>query len=726
MSASPTPTFEIDTDRIGWITFDDPDRSMNVLTESVMMRLAEILDEASTAAGINGLRALVLRSGKRGSFMAGADIDVIGSLENPHEAERVTRAGQSVYDKLAAIPVPTVAAIDGVCMGGGVEMGLACDRRLLSDSEKTKLGLPEVQLGILPAWGGTTRLPRLIGLQAALDMLLTGKRLDARRCKRNGLASEVVPAELFEEATRDFVEALLLDKEHGLPRKRPLQTRLLDDTPPGRMLVLRTARKRVLKQTGGHYPAPLRILDILRDHLGGPVAPSLDAEAKAAAELLVSPVCKNLVHVFHMREAARKADGIGGSGDAAATPVAAMGVLGAGVMGGGVAQLAATREISVYMKDIDHGAVTGGLQHARSLFDKSVKRRRLTKREAAQQLERISGGLDYHGISGADVVVEAIVEKLEIKKAVLRETEGFVSGECVLATNTSSLSVADMAEALERPERFCGMHFFNPVHRMPLVEVIRGPESSDRSIATVYRLAVRMGKVPVVVGDGPGFLVNRILGPYLNEAGFLLEDVGSVEAIDRVAVEFGMPMGPLRLVDEVGIDVSGHAGASLHRGLGERLTPSPLLTAIGEAGRLGKKGGLGFYRYDGDKELGVDEGVYTLLGLQPPARRDRVDEEVIRRRLVLSMINEAARILEDGIVRSAADVDLGMIMGTGFPPFRGGLLRFADTLHPRGLLGKLSELHETLGPRFEPAPVLVRLATEDSTFYEAFPARTVD
>ncbi len=726
MSASRTPTFEIDAERIGWITFDDPDRSMNVLTESVMMRLSEILDEAHTAAGINGLTALVVRSGKPDSFMAGADIDVIGSLENPQEAERVTRAGQSVYDKLAAINIPTVAAIHGVCMGGGVEMALACDRRLVSDSDKTKLGLPEVQLGILPAWGGTTRLPRLIGLQAALDMLLTGKRLDARRCKRVGLASEILPAELFEEATRDFVRALLVDREHGAPPKRPLRVRLLDETPPGRAIVLRTARKRVMKQTGGHYPAPLRILDILKEHLGGGVAQSLDAEAKAAAELLVSPVCNNLVHVFHMREAARKADGIGGSGDGAATPVAAMGVLGAGVMGGGVAQLAATRGVSVYMKDIDHGAVTGGLQHARSLFDKSVKRRRMSKREASQQLEKISGGLDYHGISGADVVVEAIVEKLEIKKAVLRETEAFVSSGCVLATNTSSLSVAAMAEALEKPERFCGMHFFNPVHRMPLVEVIRGPESSDRAVATVYRLAVRLGKVPVVVGDGPGFLVNRILGLYLNEAGFLLEDVGSVEAIDRVAVDFGMPMGPLRLVDEVGIDVSGHAGESLHRGLGERLTPSPLLQAIGETGRLGKKGGLGFYRYDGDKEQGVDEGVYTVLGLPAPSGKGGGEDEAIRSRLVLTMINEAARILEDGIVRSAADVDLGMIMGTGFPPFRGGLLRFADTLHPRGILGQLSALHDKLGPRFEPAPVLVRLAAEDSTFYEAFPAPTVE
>ena len=722
MSPSPTPRFDIDADRIGWVVFDDPDRSMNVLTEDVMLRLGEIVDQARGAARESRLRALVLMSGKRDSFMAGADIDVIGGVEDPGEAERAIQTGQSIYNDLAALPIPTVAAIHGVCMGGGVEMALACDRRVLSDHPKTKLGLPEVQLGILPAWGGTTRLPRLVGLQAALDMLLTGKRLDAKRSKRSGLASDVVPADLFKEAVSAFVAKLLADASHGEPRKRSLRTRLLDGTPPGRAIVLRTARKRVLAQTGGHYPAPLAILDILRDHLTGSIDASLAAEATAAAKLLVSPVCKNLVHVFHMREAARKADGIGGSGSEAADRVTAMGVLGAGVMGGGVAQLAATRGISVFMKDIDHGAVTGGLQHARSLLDRRVKRRRMTRREADQQLELISGGLEYHGLSGADVIVEAIVEKMAVKKAVLRETEDHIADDCILATNTSSLSVAEMATAMERPERFCGMHFFNPVHRMPLVEVIRGPHSADRTIATIYRLAVRLGKVPVVVGDGPGFLVNRILGPYLNEAGFLLEDVGSVEVIDRVATEFGMPMGPLRLVDEVGIDVSGHAGASLHEGLGDRLSPAPLLTALQSTGRLGKKGGLGLYRYEDGKEKGVDEGVYPLLGLPAAPAHSKTSDEAVRRRLVLAMVNEAARILDDRIVSSAADIDLAMIMGTGFPPFRGGLLRFADTLHPRGVLAQVEELAQTLGERFEPAPLLVRLAEDDRTFYDAFPA----
>lgn len=719
MNATSSPTFEIDSQGIGWITFDDPDRPLNVLTAPVMSRLAETLVEADGAARAGRTRVVVVRSGKPSSFIAGADVDELATIEDPGEAETKIRLGQAVYNDLESLPVPTLAAVHGVCVGGGVEMSLACDYRVASDSKKSTFHLPEVQLGILPAWGGTTRLPRLVGLQAALDMLLTGKRVHAKKAKRIGLVSDVFPAELFHEKTRDFALAIASGTETGRPRKRGLATRALDDTGIGRRVVLRTARKRVLATTGGHYPAPLRILDVLAEHVGGSTEKSLAAEARAGAELLVSPVCKNLVHVFHMREAARKAKGLGGTEDAG-RDVTELGVLGAGVMGGGIGQLAAHKHIRVYLKDINHEAVSGGLQHARSLFDKAVKRRRISRREAAQHMELMSGGLDYHGLSAADVVVEAIVEKMEIKRAVLSELEGHVAPRCVIATNTSSLSVDEMAEALERPERFCGMHFFNPVHRMPLVEVIRGTHTSDEAIATVYGLALKLGKVPVVVGDGAGFLVNRILGPYLNEAGFLLEDGAPIAQIDRVAKEFGMPMGPLRLIDEVGIDVSGHAGASLHQALGNRLTPSPVLLQLGRTARLGRKGGSGFYTYEGGKEKGVDQTVYDELGSVVPPPVD-VADKVIRDRLVIAMINEAARLLEDGIVTSAADVDLAMIMGTGFPPFRGGLLRFADTVHPRALLDSVRELEAASGPRFAPAPVIVRLAADDRGFYQAFP-----
>ncbi|RMH17110.1 MAG: hypothetical protein D6701_07940 [Gemmatimonadetes bacterium] len=372
------------------------------------------------------------------------------------------------------------------------------------------------------------------------------------------------------------------------------------------------------------------------------------------------------------------------------------------------------------MKDIRHEAIVGGLRHAQELFDKAVSRRRRTRREAIEAMQRISGGLTYDGFRNLDLVVEAVVEKLDIKRIVLRETEEAVAPHCVLASNTSSLSIDAMAEGLRRPEQFGGLHFFNPVHRMPLVEVVRGARTSDETVATLYALALRLGKVPVVTRDGPGFLVNRILGPYMNEAGFLLAEGASIESIDRAAVQFGMPMGPLRLMDEVGLDVAHHAGQSLYEALGERLAPAPPLIALAETDRLGRKGGVGFYRYEKGRETGVDDTVYADLAECVPADHRPFDAHEVQTRLVLAMINEAARCLDDGIVGSAGEVDLAMIMGTGFPPFRGGLLRHADTSHVRTILDHLRELESLHGARFEPAPAIVRLAREGRGFYEAF------
>lgn len=719
MSSRPNPAFEADADKIGWITFDDPDRSLNVLTEPVMRRFGEALDEARAAGREGRIGVLVIRSGKPDSFIAGADIDAIAAIDDAAEAETKIRLGQAVFNDVASLPIPTVAAVHGLCIGGGLELALACTHRVLSDSKKTSLQFPEVMLGILPAWGGTTRLPRLVGLQASLDMLLAGKKTDAQRAKRMGLASEVVPETLFGEKVRELALDVVRGKTPAPSHaKRALAARILESTPPGRKLLLAVARKKVVSSSGGHYPAPLRILDILGGHATGSVEASLGAEARAAAQLVVSPVCKNLVHVYYLREAARKSTGVEDAATAAA-PVKSLGVLGAGIMGGGIAHLAADNGVRVYMKDIRHEAVTGGLQHARGRFDKAVERRRLSRREAAQRMDLIGGGLDFRGVAGADLVVEAVVERMDVKRAVLRETETHVGPDCVLATNTSSLSVDAMAEALQRPERFCGMHFFNPVDRMPLVEVVRGAKSSNRAVATVYAFALRLGKVPVVVRDGPGFVVNRILGPYLNEAGYLLGDGATIERIDGVAKSFGMPMGPLRLIDEIGIDVSRHAGASLHEALGDRLAPSPVLLALGATKRLGKKGGAGFYVYEKGEEKRTDESVYAELGSVIPPRRDLSEDEVVNR-LLLVMVNEAARILEEGVIGTASAVDLAMVMGTGFPPFRGGLLRWADSLGPKALLDDLEALRLAHGDRFAPAPLIQRLAESDGRFYRAF------
>jgi 3-hydroxyacyl-CoA dehydrogenase / enoyl-CoA hydratase / 3-hydroxybutyryl-CoA epimerase len=716
---SSSPQLSVDAKGIATLTFDDPDRSANVLAEGVMRGLAERFEDLREGVSTGKVQGVLVRSGKAASFIVGADIDAIGAIESPDEGAQAARLGQAIFQEVEDLPVPTVAAIHGACMGGGTELALACRYRLASDHPRTRIGLPEVQLGILPAWGGTTRLPRLVGLQAALDLILTGKTADPRKAKRIGLVEEVLPHPIFHAKAREFLLARIQEGPVSTGARRGFMTRLMDDTLPGRRIVLAMARKQVKKRTGGHYPAPLRILDVIQASAGKSLEKGLELEAEAAGELLASSVSKNLVHVFHLREAARKGTGV--ASEVQPVEVKTLGVVGAGVMGGGIAQLAAYHGLQVRLKDIRHEAVADGLQHARDLFEKGVERRKLSRREADRAMELISGGLEYTGFRQAELVVEAVVERMEVKRAVFRELEKRVADNCILATNTSSLSVDEMAEGLRRPERVCGLHFFNPVHKMPLVEVVRGRRTDDRSVATAYALALALGKVPVVVGDGPGFLVNRILGPYLNEAGHLLADGASVEAVDRTAKAFGMPMGPLRLLDEVGIDVARHAGEVLYQAFGARLTPSAPLVAIGESERLGKKGGLGFYRYDRRKEE-VDRGIYQALGSAVPAERAEVPKDEIRGRLVVSMITEAARVLADGIAASAPDVDLAMIMGTGFAPFRGGLLRFADEIHPRTVVERCRQYEEKCGPRFAAPDLLVELARDDRTFYEAFPA----
>ena len=700
------------------LRLDDPGRTMNVLTEDVMRRLATLLEELRDGVASGSVRGVLVVSGKTDSFIAGADVEAIEGVESPQAGADAARFGQAVYLELEALAVPTVAAIHGACVGGGLELALACSHRVASDHGRTRLGLPEVQLGILPAWGGTTRLPRLIGLQAALDLLLTGRLVDPKRARRMGLVDAVLPAEFFERAATKF----LLARIEGEPfqrRKRSLARRLLEDTAPGRRIVLSKARASVMEKTGGHYPAPLRILEVVQASMGTSVEKALEREANAAGELIASSVSKCLIHVFHLREAARKGEGIIDRGKA--REVHRVGVVGAGVMGGGVAHLMADHGMGVRVKDIRHDAITGALQHARDLFRRQVERRKVSRREADARMEQIAGGLEYTGFGALDLVVEAVVERMEVKRTVLREIEAEVPDHCVITTNTSTLSVDGMAESLDRPEHFAGMHFFNPVERMPLVEVIRGKATSDGAVATVYTLAVRTGKVPVVVRDGPGFLVNRILGPYLNEAGYLLAEGASVEEVDRAAKDFGMPMGPLRLLDEVGIDVARHAGEVLHEAFGDRLEPSPPLLALRETDRLGRKGGRGFYLYEKGKEAGVDPSIYDALGRSVPASRSPVEAREIRARLVLAMINEAARVMEDGLVERAGDLDLAMIMGTGFPPFRGGLLRYADALHPRVVLDRLEDYAERLGERFRPAPLLVEMAAEEQGFHDRFP-----
>ena len=735
------PRLRIDADGVGRLTFHDPARRQNVLTREVIEALAAAIEEAEEAARGGVLQALIVESAQPGSFIAGADVNAIAAIDDRGAATEASRSGQALFGRISALPVPTIAAVRGICLGGGTELALACDYRVADDGDRTRIGLPEVLLGILPGWGGTTRLPGLVGLSAALDLMLSGRPARVSKARRIGLVDQVLPRQQFEERCLELARALAggeggafgrgrrgrageAGKPSGSGKPRPgprgrrrLATRFLDGTPPGRALVFRAARRQVMKRTGGRYPAPLKILEVVRRGRGRSVAERLELEARAVGELAVSPECKNLLFVFQLREAARKGPWAGGG---RAGEVARLAVIGAGPMGGGIAQVAAYREIPVRMKDIRHEAVAGGLAFARSLFDGAVRRRSLRAREAARRMALISGGVDYAGVGRADVVVEAVIERMAVKEAVLREVEGVVGEGAVIASNTSSLSIDRMAAVLDRPERFAGMHFFNPVHRMPLVEVVRGAKTGDDAVETLAALAVRLGKVPVVTGDAPGFLVNRILGPCLNEAGHLLDEGWDARAVDRAWKRFGMPMGPYRLMDEIGLDVMGHAGGTMADAFGDRMAPAAALTALAGSGRLGRKGGRGFYLYARGREKDFDRSVYADMNLSSARSRPKPDD--VRDRLVLVMINEAARVLEEGVVTSAADVDLGMVMGTGFPPFRGGLLKYADDRGAAEVAGAMAALCKTCGSRYDPAALVAELAHTGGSFHEAFPA----
>jgi len=706
-------TLSIDGDGVAWLVFDVPGSRVNILSTPVMAQLDAALAEVEEGVATGRIKALVVRSGKPATFIAGADIEEIRAITDVAEAERGSREGQRIFRRIERLAIPSIAAIDGACMGGGTELALACTYRLASDRPETRIGLPEVRLGIIPGFGGTVRLPRLVGLRAAIELIVTGRAIPAKQAERIGLVDEAVPAPLLEDRARRFAWERIDRGPLRPPRRKRLGDRLLDETAPGRRLVLWQARKRVLAETKGHYPAPLVALDTIAATLNLPLDPAFEREAAAVARLITSDVSKNLVHVFYLMEDAKKA-----RPPADARPVERVGVLGAGVMGGGIAQLLAYRGIPVRLKDIRSEAISLGLAHAREVFDGAVHRRRMDRRDAELGMSRIAPTLDYSGFGSVDLVIEAVVERMDVKQQVLREAEAEVPETAILASNTSSLSISVMQGALARPENFCGLHFFNPVHRMPLVEIVRGAATSDETVATVFDLARRLQKTPVIVNDGPGFLVNRLLAPYLNEAGWLLAEGAGIREIDRALLDFGMPMGPLRLLDEVGLDVSRHAAAVLYEAFGDRLRPAPPLLKLGETSRLGRKGGLGFYRYEDGKEVGPDDSIYAELGESIPAERRQIPAGTIQERCILVMINEAARALEDGIVSSPGDVDLAMITGTGFPPFRGGLLRYADRLSLPTIVERLEALEQMHGVRFQPAPVLRDRASAGRGFYD--------
>ena len=692
------------------LVFDHPERPLNVLDEAALtdLNVALVEIERVKPAGV------IVVSGKPGSFIAGADLRAIGAITDRTRVLELIRLAHGAFNRLAALPCPTVAAIDGVCLGGGVELALACDSRVAAEEPRTQIGLPETQLGIFPGFGGTTRLPRLVGHAAALDLILTGRALDARRAEKLGLIARAVPAAwLMDHAQRRLAELATRParRRRDAWRAKSLGAWLLDGTSVGRGVALNQARKATLKRTAGNYPAPLAALDVIAKAQGKTVDAGLKLEADAVSELVVGPVCKNLVRIFLLSERAKKEP----VADGALKPakVRAMALVGAGVMGGGIAETVSRAGISVRLRDLNPAAITHALATARGLMDERNRRRRGSARDGDAQMARILPTLDLTGFGVCDFAMEAVVEDLDVKRRVFGELEVRMRPDALLATNTSSLSVGTLAEGLQHPERFCGFHFFNPVHRMPLIEVVRGPRTSDAALVTAVGLARALGKTPVVVKDAPGFVVNRILMPYLREAMALLEEGYPLAEIDASMRSFGMPMGPFEVLDEVGLDVANKVAAVLSRAFADRMDAAPALDALIAAGRLGRKSGRGFYRHRDGQRL-PDPKVRELLRLK--RARQAPSLEILSERMVLAMINEAARCLEDGVAADAGLVDLAMVFGAGFPPWRGGPLRHADSVGLVKIESRLRALRAERGERFEPCALLARLATEGGGF----------
>lgn len=704
--------YEMDEDGTAVVEFDLPDKKVNLLSSAVMERLEQIIGELR---GRDDVKAVLIVSAKDDVFIAGADVAEIKVIKEAREGEGKAAKGQAILQALNNLKVPVVAAIDGVCLGGGTELALACHYRIASASEKTKIGLPEVNLGILPGFGGTQRLPRLIGIQAALDMILTGRPVNARKALRTGLVDKVVPKEKIVQEAQRFVRALLEGKPPSRKKRKDLKSFLLEGNPLGRRILFGQAKQRVFSRTKGHYPAPLKALEVVERGISLPLSEGLALEARFLGELVVTDVCKNLITLFYLNESIKADSGVADQTIKPA-PIEEVGVLGAGLMGSGIAQVISYRHIPVRMKDVSDEAVTKGLESARKIYLSAVKRGKMKEDDVDRKMSLISGTVDHRDFNAVDLVIEAAVEDMAIKQSVLREFENVAKGEAIFATNTSSLSVTELATASARPENVGGMHFFNPVHRMPLVEVIAGEQTSDMTIATLVAFAKRLGKVPIVVKECPGFVVNRILGPYLNEACLLLEEGNKIEAIDKALLDFGMPMGPFRLFDEIGIDVADKVQDVLGAGFGNRSKPSQVLRRVYKSGRLGRKNNRGFYLHD-KKKTSVDDSVYEVIAELRTGPGGATEGEM-QDRMLLSMVNEAARIIEEDIVRKPAHVDLAMIVGTGFPPFRGGLLKFADHLGIGTVVDRLENYQNKHGRRFEPAQLLKEMAKSSQSFYQ--------
>jgi 3-hydroxyacyl-CoA dehydrogenase/enoyl-CoA hydratase/3-hydroxybutyryl-CoA epimerase len=706
----PTLSMEIDQD-ILVVTMDRPDESVNTLTPSLAVEFEGLFVQVIEDQLIKGV---VLMSGKPDSFIVGADIDQFLEIRSAGEAERISRLGQDLMHRLEHLRVPVVAAIHGACLGGGLETALACRYRVCTDHPKTIFAQPEVQLGIIPGMGGTQRLPKLVGLQAALDMILTGRNVRAKRALQIGLVDEMVHPAILRDIAMDRARGLA-DGSRKVERSgtHGATSLLLEHNPIGRGVVFKKARDSVTEKTHGQYPAPLAALDAVHAGYTRGFEGGLREEARLFGEMAVTDVSRQLVFLFVASSSLKKDPGVD---PPAPTPreVRKLGVLGAGFMGAGIASVAVQQGTQVRLKDTDLPRIGKGLGSVRAVLDERLAKKQITRVQLDDYMSLVGGTADYSGFDSVDLVIEAVFEDLALKHRVLEEVEPAIDPAAIYASNTSTIPISRIAEVAKHPERVLGMHFFSPVHKMPLLEVVVTPQTDAEATVTAVAYGKKLGKTVIVVNDGPGFYTTRTLSAYMNEAGRLLDEGAFVDAIDEALVDFGFPVGPITLLDEVGIDVGGKVGLVLAEAFGERMSPSESMRRVVAAERTGRKGGEGFYRYDESGKKGdVDLTIYDIIGTE---RRDMEPDEIVQR-CVLAMVNEAARCLEENILRSPRDGDIGAVFGIGFPPFRGGPFRYVDSVGPQRVVDQLEDLNTRFPGRFAPAAILLDKATTRSRFH---------
>ncbi|MGP6377976.1 fatty acid oxidation complex subunit alpha FadJ [Yersinia bercovieri] len=702
---------DIRPDNIGVITIDVVGDKVNTLKAEFAEQITDILQQAQALPQLQGL---VIISGKPDSFIAGADITMIAACRTAQDARKLAQKGQSILAQIAAFPVPVVAAIHGACLGGGLELALACHSRICSLDDKTVLGLPEVQLGLLPGSGGTQRLPRLVGVSKALDMILTGRQVRARQALKMGLVDDAVPQDILLDVAIDRAKAGWRDKPVV-----PWQERLLSG-PLGKALLFSIVRKKTLAKTKGHYPAAERIIDVVRKGLDHGSASGYEAEATAFGELAMSPQSAALRSLFFATTALKKETG----GDAQPRAIHRVGVLGGGLMGGGIASVTATRAgLPVRIKDINPQGINQALKYTWDALGKRVRSKRMRPAERQRQMMLISGSTDYRGFETVDIVIEAVFEDLSLKQQMVADIESFAAAHTIFASNTSSLPISQIAAQAQRPEQVIGLHYFSPVDKMPLVEVIPHAKTSEETIATTVALARKQGKTAIVVADRAGFYVNRILAPYINEAARCLLEGEPIDSIDSALVDFGFPVGPITLLDEVGIDVGTKIMPILVEQLGPRFAAPPSFDVILQDGRKGRKNSRGFYLYPTQSRgvkwkrnpgKQVDTSVYVLLGVTAKAH---LGSATIAQRCTMMLLNEAARCLDESIIRNPRDGDIGAVFGIGFPPFLGGPFRYLDSLGADKVVKTLRLLAQQFGERFEPCQLLVTMAEQQQRFY---------